>query len=143
MAWVPVKNFDEEVKVGDLVKSHDYNYNESKNLSVLKKWENNMTDKDKSAFPLMTNVSSYSSGITAKEYAAIHLKVPESGTLWLDEMIDKSNEAEFNRYAELARRNRLIDLEIWKAEKEKHDTTPDTIQNPLNTRTSEHVSSDD
>jgi hypothetical protein len=29
--------------------------------------------------------------LTAREYAAIHLKVPESGTVWLDEMIRKSN----------------------------------------------------
>lgn len=30
-------------------------------------------------------------GLTKREYAAIHLSVPDSGTDWLDEMIRKSN----------------------------------------------------
>jgi hypothetical protein len=29
-------------------------------------------------------------GMTLRQYAAIHLKVPDSGTDWLDEMIKKS-----------------------------------------------------
>lgn len=29
--------------------------------------------------------------LTAQQYAAIHLKVPDSGLEWLDEMIRKSN----------------------------------------------------
>jgi hypothetical protein len=32
----------------------------------------------------------YSKGMTLRQYAAIHLKVPNSGTDWLDEMIKKS-----------------------------------------------------
>lgn len=34
------------------------------------------------------------SGFTKKEYAAIMLRVPTSGTQWLDEMIDRSNDQE-------------------------------------------------
>jgi len=30
-------------------------------------------------------------GLEAAEYAAIHLKVPKSGTPWLDEMIEEAN----------------------------------------------------
>jgi hypothetical protein len=30
-------------------------------------------------------------GMTLREYAAIHLKVPNSGTDWLDEMIEEAN----------------------------------------------------
>jgi hypothetical protein len=31
------------------------------------------------------------SGMTLRQYAAIHLKVPNSGTDWLDEMIEEAN----------------------------------------------------
>jgi len=31
-------------------------------------------------------------GMTLRQYAAIHLKVPDSGTDWLDEMIKKSTQ---------------------------------------------------
>jgi hypothetical protein len=34
----------------------------------------------------------YHSGMTLRQYAAIKLKVPDSGTDWLDDMIRKSNE---------------------------------------------------
>lgn len=34
-------------------------------------------------------------GMTLKEYAAIHLKVPLSGTPWLDEMIEASRRDDF------------------------------------------------
>lgn len=34
----------------------------------------------------------YSEGMTLRQYAAIKLKVPDSGTDWLDEMIVKANE---------------------------------------------------
>jgi hypothetical protein len=34
----------------------------------------------------------YSEGMTLRQYAAIKLKVPDSGTDWLDDMILKSNE---------------------------------------------------
>ena len=30
-------------------------------------------------------------GMTLRQYAAIHLKVPNSGTDWLDEMIEEAN----------------------------------------------------
>lgn len=30
-------------------------------------------------------------GMTLRQYAAIHLKVPNSGTDWLDEMIEQAN----------------------------------------------------
>lgn len=33
----------------------------------------------------------FESGLTAKQYAAIHLRVPNSGTDWLDEMIRQAN----------------------------------------------------
>lgn len=38
-----------------------------------------------SAFP-----DPYSAGMTLRQYAAIHLKVPDSGSDWLDDMIRKS-----------------------------------------------------
>lgn len=34
-------------------------------------------------------------GMTLRQYAAIHLKVANSGTDWLDEMIEKSNNDDF------------------------------------------------
>lgn len=34
------------------------------------------------------------SGLSKREYAAIHLRVPDSGEEWLDEMIKKSNRME-------------------------------------------------
>lgn len=34
-------------------------------------------------------------GLTAQQYAAIHLKVPKSGTDWLDEMITESLRNDF------------------------------------------------
>ena len=39
------------------------------------------------AYP--TQVASYE-GMTLRQYAAIHLKVPDSGTDWLDDMIRQS-----------------------------------------------------
>ena len=33
----------------------------------------------------------YDSGMSLRQYAAIKLRVPDSGLLWLDEMIEKSN----------------------------------------------------
>jgi hypothetical protein len=33
----------------------------------------------------------YNNGMTLRQYAAIHLKVPNSGTDWLDEMIEEAN----------------------------------------------------
>lgn len=34
-------------------------------------------------------------GLTKREYAAIHLRVPDSGSQWLDEMIEKARRTEF------------------------------------------------
>ena len=49
------------------------------------------------AFPAFENHPSYGQmlavgGMTLRQYAAIKLKVPDSGTDWLDDMIRKSNE---------------------------------------------------
>lgn len=41
--------------------------------------------KNNQAFP-----EGHARGLSKSEYAAIHLRVPESGTEWLDEMIRKS-----------------------------------------------------
>ena len=57
-----------------------------------------MTNKNNPAFDTPSNF-----GLTTQEYAAIHLKVADSGTPWLDEMIEKSRRDEF---AKLALQNR-------------------------------------
>ena len=44
------------------------------------------------AFPTTNYSAVYSEGMTLRQYAAINLKVPDSGTDWLDEMIVKANE---------------------------------------------------
>jgi hypothetical protein len=38
-------------------------------------------------------------GVTLRQYAAIKLRVPESGTDWLDDMIRKSNRDHFAAHA--------------------------------------------
>lgn len=38
-------------------------------------------------------------GLSQREYAAIHLKVPDSGTEWLDAMIQKARRDEFAKAA--------------------------------------------
>jgi len=44
------------------------------------------------AFPTEhTDTSGLYDGMTLRQYAAIKLKVPDSGTDWLDEMIVKAN----------------------------------------------------
>lgn len=47
----------------------------------------------------MDNMSASRTVTTVREYAAIQLRVPDSGTEWLDAMIRKSNRAEFMRAA--------------------------------------------
>jgi hypothetical protein len=37
----------------------------------------------------------YSGGMTFRQYAAIKLKVPDSGVSWLDDMIRKANRKEY------------------------------------------------
>ena len=52
-------------------------------------------NKGESAFPLATDGGHFSEGMTLRQYAAIKLKVPDSGTDWLDEMITKSLQNDF------------------------------------------------
>lgn len=42
-----------------------------------------ITTEDRNGAPIVTEFK----GLSAREYAAIHLRVPDSGTAWLDEMI--------------------------------------------------------
>ncbi|WP_017302551.1 hypothetical protein [Nodosilinea nodulosa] len=53
------------------------------------------------AFVVPDGQRDYAPGLTAQEYAAIHLRVPASGTPWLDEMIRAANHRDA-RYASLA-----------------------------------------
>ncbi|MDV7391885.1 hypothetical protein RZS08_11045 [Arthrospira platensis SPKY1] len=46
------------------------------------------------AFPVGSGDMRDPTGMTLRQYAAIHLKVPNSGTDWLDEMIVESNRNE-------------------------------------------------
>lgn len=50
----------------------------------------NFLDKDGPAFPAENALGHTSTGMSVREYAAIHLKVPDSGVDWLDEMIQES-----------------------------------------------------
>ena len=43
------------------------------------------------AFPTTVYTNESFQGMTLRQYAAIHLKVPNSGTDWLDEMIEQAN----------------------------------------------------
>jgi hypothetical protein len=55
-------------------------------------------DKSESAFPLAPELGTHkfiNKGMSLREYAAIKLKVPDSGTDWLDEMIVKSLKDDF------------------------------------------------
>ena len=56
-----------------------------------------MTDKDTLAFPTFANNAHAMNqdGMTLRQYAAIKLKLPDSGTDWLDAMIVKSLRDEF------------------------------------------------
>ena len=47
------------------------------------------------AFPQKTDMTLSYSGMTLRQYAAIKLKVPDSGTDWLDDMIAKSLRDDF------------------------------------------------
>lgn len=53
-----------------------------------------MNNHDKSAFPYVDN-EWLQRGMSLREYAAIKLRVPDSGTDWLDAMIEKSLLNEF------------------------------------------------
>jgi hypothetical protein len=53
----------------------------------------NNTNTGGPAFPVPDiDGSKVCEGMTLRQYAAIKLKVPDSGTDWLDDMIRKSNE---------------------------------------------------
>ena len=41
--------------------------------------------------PRVDSATHYNEGMTLRQYAAIKLRVPDSGTDWLDDMIRKSN----------------------------------------------------
>jgi hypothetical protein len=49
----------------------------------------------------------YSLGMTLRQYAAIKLKVPDSGTDWLDDMIRKSNEIDMMMFTSPKQSNTL------------------------------------
>ncbi len=57
----------------------------------------------------VTNVGKGEGGMTLRQYAAIHLRVPDSGIEWLDAMIRKARKAE---YAGLAMQGLLANEEI-------------------------------
>jgi hypothetical protein len=52
-------------------------------------------------------------GMTLREYAAIKLKVPNSGTDWLDDMIRKSLKDDFAGTAMQASRARHSEYKSW------------------------------
>ena len=62
---------------------------------------------------VLTNYGS-SPGMTLRQYAAINLRVPDSGLPWLDEMIVQSNRVQSNR-ERLADRERLAAAALEKA----------------------------
>lgn len=60
-----------------------------------------MSNEDKPAFPTprYARGDMYSLGISLREYAAIKLRVPDSGTDWLDSMIERSRMMDFAQFA--------------------------------------------
>lgn len=48
-----------------------------------------------SAFPRADDVSDSNEGMTLRQYAAIKLRVPDSGTDWLDDMIRQAKRDDF------------------------------------------------
>lgn len=46
----------------------------------------------------MTKASDSASRLTAKEYASLHMKVPQSGTEWLDSMIQAARELDSEQF---------------------------------------------
>lgn len=59
-----------------------------------------MTDKNTPAFP-STNPHGQEEGMTLRQYAAIHLKIPNSGTVWLDVMIEDANKLDRRKGIEM------------------------------------------
>lgn len=74
--------------------------------------------KDKPAFPYINGIQDFSGnsiptseeGMSLKQYAAIHLKVPMSGTPWLDEMIEASRRDEFAKASLIGRYSDKLDI---------------------------------
>jgi hypothetical protein len=64
----------------------------------------NNTNTGGPAFPLEDGVHR---GMTLRQYAAIKLKVPDSGTDWLDDMIRKSNEIDMMMFTSPKQSNTL------------------------------------
>lgn len=56
-----------------------------------------MSHNQESQVPAFPIPGTEHGGLTAREYAAIALRVPESGSPWLDEMITKSRELDGNK----------------------------------------------
>jgi|GEM_PF-1906676 len=54
-----------------------------------------MAKANEPAFPVYENGSGIAPGLTKREYAAIELRVPDSGTDWLDDMIRKARRMKF------------------------------------------------
>lgn len=60
------------------------------------------------AFPVPgLNRGEFNNGMTLRQYAAIHLKVPNSGTDWLDDMIKQSNKTDAELLTHVERSNTL------------------------------------
>lgn len=63
-----------------------------------------MSNQDKPAFPVeqfdhMQEIYIIQGGMSLREYAAIKLRVPNSGTDWLDAMIERSRMMDFAQFA--------------------------------------------
>lgn len=67
-----------------------------------------MSNQDKPAFPVVSymqpqgigaSVMEIKGGMSLREYAAIKLCVPDSGTDWLDAMIERSRMMDFAQFA--------------------------------------------
>jgi hypothetical protein len=58
------------------------------------------------AFPIVVG-DQMTQGMTLRQYAAIKLKVPDSGTDWLDDMIRKSNEIDMMMFTSPKQSNTL------------------------------------
>lgn len=61
-----------------------------------------MSDKDKPAHPTVLRQKGNLvriKGMSLREYAAIKLRVPDSGTDWLDAMIERSRMMDFAQFA--------------------------------------------
>ena len=62
-----------------------------------------MSNEDGSSPAFPTNMPLYDSGLSQRAYAAIHLRVPDSGLPWLDAMIERARreDTEIARIADM------------------------------------------